>query len=92
MTTELKPCPFCGGTKIYQSFMQKYALSCKYPVIACNDCGIIFGATVPTMFMDIDEDYKYKKRLTAEAWNRRTNEQDMSLYMNKPEEDEDARS
>ena len=71
---KLKPCPFCGSEAIYETFSQEYALGTKNPEIFCNSCKAIFSVEDSSPFLNCDEDYKYRKRITAEAWNRRAYE------------------
>lgn len=57
--TELKPCPFCGGTNVVvDEFWERYD---EPYFIACNEC----GASGP---------YTHKKEEAIELWNRRVNE------------------
>lgn len=67
----LKPCPFCGGSDIYETYSQEYALGTKNPEIFCNSCKIIFAIEDDSPYMNCDEDYVYRKAKTVEAWNRR---------------------
>lgn len=69
--TKLRPCPFCGSEAIYETFSQEYAFGTKNPEIFCNSCKVIFSVEDDSPFLDCNEDYKYRKRKTVEAWNRR---------------------
>ena len=68
---KLKPCPFCGGTDIYETYSQEYALGTKNPEIFCNSCKAIFSIEDDSPYMNCEEDYAYRKQKTKEAWNRR---------------------
>ena len=69
--SELKPCPFCGGIDIYETYSQEYSLGTKNPEIFCNSCKAIFSVEDDSPYMNCDEDYAYRKKKTVEAWNRR---------------------
>ena len=71
MREELKPCPFCGGKTIYETYSQEYALGTKNPQIFCNSCKAIFSIEDDSPYMNCEEDFKYRKAKTREAWNRR---------------------
>ena len=65
MSTELKPCPFCGGTPAYYTpeemldyDMRFNGVTCYY--IACGACGASIGE-------------KHEADAVA-AWNRRVDE------------------
>ena len=72
---KLKPCPFCGGSVVYETYSQEYAWGTKNPLIFCNTCKVIFSIEDDSPFVTCDEDYKYRKQKTIEAWNRRADEQ-----------------
>ena len=69
--SELKPCPFCGSTDIYETYSQEYALGTKNPEIFCNTCKVIFSIEDDSPYMNCDDDFKYRKDKTIEAWNSR---------------------
>ena len=69
--SELKPCPFCGSEDLYETYSQEYALGTKNPEIFCNSCKGIFSIEDDSPYMNCDEDYKYRKEKTKEAWNKR---------------------
>lgn len=71
---KLKPCPFCGSEDLYETYSQEYALGTKNPEIFCNSCKAIFSIEDDSPYMNCDEDYKYRKEKTKEAWNRRVND------------------
>lgn len=75
MTQELKPCPFCGSVDIYETYQQEYAYGTKNPEIFCNSCKAIFAVEDDSPYMNCEEDYAYRKKKTAEAWNQRGNTQ-----------------
>ena len=61
---ELKPCPFCGGTRLFvgtfaECKMQRYAVCCDYLE---GGCGASIGGNCRT------------EREAIEAWNRRVTE------------------
>lgn len=68
---KLKPCPFCGSTDIYETYSQEYSLGTRNPEIFCNTCKSIFSVEDDSPYMNSDEDFKYRKEKTREAWNRR---------------------
>jgi len=68
---DLKPCPFCGGNNIYETYSQEYAYGTKNPEIFCNSCKVIFAVEDDSPYVDGEEDFKYRKMKTVEAWNRR---------------------
>lgn len=72
--TELKPCPFCGGIVIYETYSQEYTFGTKNPVIFCNSCKAIFAVEDDSPYINYEEDFRYRKKKTAEAWNRRAND------------------
>ena len=72
---ELKPCPFCGSTDIYETYSQEYAYGTRNPEIFCNTCKSIFTIEDDSPYMNCDEDFKYRKEKTKEAWNRRANDE-----------------
>lgn len=72
---KLKPCPFCGSEALYETFSQEYAFGTKNPEIFCNSCKAIFSVEDSSPFLNCDEDYKYRKRITVEAWNRRASDE-----------------
>lgn len=71
----LKQCPFCGSEDIYETYSQEHALGTKNPEIFCNSCKGIFSIEDDSPYMNCDEDYKYRKEKTKEAWNRRVSAQ-----------------
>lgn len=68
---KLKPCPFCGGEAIYETFREEHFLGTKEPIIFCNSCKAVFSVEDESPFLNVDEDYRWRKKKTAEAWNRR---------------------
>lgn len=58
---ELKPCPFCGGKAVMQSFSTQREKCIRYRVI-CDKCGVENGWE------------HFKSEEAAEAWNRRAGE------------------
>ena len=42
--SELKPCPFCGGTDIGMTYCQPYSLDIPYDIFGCKNCGANFYA------------------------------------------------
>ena len=73
---ELKPCPFCGCEAVYETFREERLYGTKEPVVFCNGCKAIFSIEDTSPFLNVDEDYKWRKAKTAEAWNRRAGERD----------------
>lgn len=67
---DLKPCPFCGSTVIYETYTEEYS-GTKNPEIFCNSCKAIFSIEDDSPFVTVNEDYKYRKEKTKEAWNKR---------------------
>lgn len=72
--SELKPCPFCGGKDIYETYTQEYGLSIKNPKIFCNSCKAIFAVEDDSPYLNCEEDYAYRKKRTKDAWNKRVEE------------------
>ena len=72
---ELKPCPFCGSTDIYETYSQEHAYDTRRPEIFCNTCKSIFSVEDDSPYMNCDEDFKYRKEKTKEAWNRRASDE-----------------
>ena len=68
--SELKPCPFCGSTDIYETYTEEYS-GTKNPEIFCNTCKVIFAIENDSPYMNCEEDFKYREAKTREAWNRR---------------------
>ena len=42
---------------------------------SCNSCKIEFAIEDSSPFLNVEEDYKWRKRKTAEAWNRRVEDE-----------------
>lgn len=76
MMNDLKPCPFCGGDDLYEAYKQEHLYATKNPFIFCNSCKIEFYVEDDSPYMDIEQDYKYRRQKTVTAWNRRAGEQD----------------
>ena len=68
---KLKPCPFCGCDDVYETYSLDHPFGNKNPEIFCNICKIIFSVEDDSPYLNIDEDYAYRKKKTIEAWNRR---------------------
>lgn len=62
--TKLKPCPFCGGEAVLESYNARKGFEA---CIQCNGC----TAYVPTITYDTEEEAIEK---AIKAWNRRVNE------------------
>lgn len=59
MSTELKPCPFCGGTDIkIDRHIESRSPTGELFTMCCYDC----GATFPG---------RYRRELLVKAWNKR---------------------
>ena len=71
---DLKPCPFCGSEDIYETFTEEYRFGTRNPIIFCNSCKIELSIEDSSPFINVDEDYKWRKRKTTEAWNRRVSD------------------
>lgn len=69
--TKLKSCPFCGSEAVYETFRQENFFGSKEPIIFCNACKAEFSIEDDSPYTDIIEDYKYRKKKTADVWNRR---------------------
>ena len=72
---ELKPCPFCGCESVYETFRQEHWFGTKEPIVFCNGCKAEFSVEDESPFLNVEEDYKWRKRKTVEAWNRRVNDE-----------------
>ena len=68
---ELKPCPFCGSKDIYETYEQEHWYATKNPIIFCNSCKVKVSVEDDSPYMDIEQDYKYRRQKTVTAWNRR---------------------
>lgn len=68
---KLKSCPFCGSEVVYETFREEHWYGTKEPIIFCNACKAEFSIEDTSPFMNIDEDYKWRKTATINAWNRR---------------------
>ena len=78
--SELKPCPFCGGTDIRYSLKITGHFDVRYHAsMYCNNCHC-YGARTLTKIVD-HNDYKGRSQIEADesikqqaedAWNRRT--------------------
>ena len=75
MSDKLRPCPFCGSEDLYETYSQEYAFGTKNPEIFCNSCKVIFSIEDDSPYMNLEEDYAYRRVKTAEAWNRRTSDE-----------------
>ena len=62
--TELKPCPFCGGEVIMNSYPERKGYGA---VVECVCCLL----QMQTINYDTEEE---AKRKVSEAWNRRAND------------------
>jgi len=60
--TELKPCPFCGGT----AHVDRHYSYFRDFVIYCEGCDTVFGL----------DDWRTTEAETVDAWNRRHNDAD----------------
>lgn len=69
--SKLKPCPFCGCEAVYETFRQEHQFGTKEPIVFCNGCKAEFSIEDESPFLNVDEDYKWRKKKTTEAWNRR---------------------
>ena len=80
MGMELKPCPFCGGTKLgvsEKSVARDFGTMVQYQVaVYCTDCNAygprvltekIKSNTYPRPFVDFEK----SESKASEAWNRR---------------------
>jgi Lar family restriction alleviation protein len=72
MSTELEPCPFCGG----QAATQRETLDERYAYadvvkVQCTACGVAVSATGDTSKPGYADNSTTEKRAVA-AWNRRT--------------------
>lgn len=68
---KLKPCPFCGSEDIYKTHSEEIPFGTKNPEIFCNTCKAIFAVEDDSPYLNCDEDFKYRREKTAEAWNKR---------------------
>lgn len=76
---ELKPCPFCGGTKLgfsSKTVSRKYG-SCRayHGSIYCKDCNAygarVLSETIKNVYPMQDVDFDKLESRAIEAWNRR---------------------
>lgn len=79
MQNELKPCPFCGSTKVKLDAYKQYTYLQEYHVIYgvdCYTCGGKTGSFCSIFAIDDDKNLvctKDGKSMAIDAWNRRTN-------------------
>lgn len=66
-TEELKPCPFCGGTKAYIV----HNIEMEPDGIVCPMCHIV--VRFPRIKVRGGERFEVAMSKMADAWNRRTN-------------------
>ena len=69
MSTELKPCPFCGGEA---SLINTFALGCECKSVQCIRC----KAKVNNFSAQTKE---ISAQLATAAWNRRVNDESPEL-------------
>lgn len=70
-TTELKPCPFCGGkAALRMSWMED---GHRYRAVECVEC----GATTPGNYSEVGDQ-------SAWDWNARTPEQAVAVTLGEP--------
>lgn len=79
---ELKPCPFCGSSEAYVTNpkvgdyfpigLNEVALLASKKVV-CFECGmgVVFGFAKKSPNLISDEEAEMMQKETAEAWNRR---------------------
>lgn len=64
--SELKPCPFCGGTAHIEQLSTMTAAR-------CSSCGVTRSASLsPNQFRDYDDWAPAECRAAITAWNHRT--------------------
>ena len=69
----LKPCPFCGSKIIYQWYYDdKYGY--KTPIVFCDICKATLEVEDDSPYIDVDEDYEYRKKAVIRVWNSRVGE------------------
>lgn len=82
MESNLKPCPFCGGTNLgfsSKTVARKYG-SCRayHGAIYCKKCNAygarVLSETIKNVYPMPDVDFDELERRAVEAWNRRTPE------------------
>ena len=70
---ELKPCPFCGCTAIYETFREDH-LTGECPQIFCNGCKVIVEVENDSPYFADDETIQYLRDKLIKIWNRRAND------------------
>lgn len=65
MSTDLKPCPFCGSNKISEDFGDESAC------VRCRNCGCQSGRAYFTDMERETDDFTETENDAREAWNRR---------------------
>ena len=67
---ELKPCPFCGCSAIYETRRDDY-LTGERPQIFCNGCKVIVEVENDSPYFADDETIQYLRDKLVKIWNRR---------------------
>ena len=83
MATELKPCPFCGGTKLgfsSKTVARKYGSHRAYHgSIYCKGCNAygarVLSETIKNVYPMPDVDFELLEVRAIEAWNRRAEDE-----------------
>ena len=69
--SELKACPFCGGSDIGYTHVETYSLDSSYDVFGCKVCGIGIDGC--------DQDIKCDHDQNVKEWNNRAIPEGMQL-------------
>ena len=70
---ELKPCPFCGCSAIYEARREDY-MTGERPQIFCNGCKVIVEVENDSPYFSDDETMQYLRDKLVKIWNRREKE------------------
>ena len=69
---ELKPCPLCKCTNIYEVEREDLYIG-HYPQIFCNGCKMTFEIENNSPYLNDTTTYNYLREKLINAWNRRAN-------------------
>ena len=70
---ELKPCPLCKCTDIYETERGDLYIG-HYPQIFCNVCKMTFEIENNSPYLNDTNTYNYLRKKLLNAWNRRATE------------------
>ena len=68
--SEMKLCPFCGCSNLYEIEREDYLIG-NYPQLFCNGCKMIFEIENDSMYLNDAKTYEYLRNKLINTWNRR---------------------